>query len=624
MSTEKPAQITEDELQAILKEDYIRSSGAMFIGETVADYRKRKEEEWDRMNPKKETTEATVTKTETVTNNEEGNKQWKKRVEESEAKRQVDLKRVRQELGLDASPEKPKRNYVEVVIDDDFMRKNLMPNGGLRMKKGEATWKGEVNLMKYVISENLSPEYRQIALDKIKKMEAGQEKTYAHESQHIQNRENGLTPHLSAKSLREYLAFRVLDEMSAFANGELDGQEMSAENILQALRAAEKDITDSYYGETFSGDADWYMSQHGKEPGALDRKIDQERYHKIVSQYFRIKGQNVISILQKNGRISEYAEITNRLIIKLDSLLETKKTTQGQEANSVMESTGNTEKVENKEKKGEEKLLEKFDELVAEKLEKFQRENPERRIAYVSIKKMLDDMRQRKSKAEITGWVIDVINHKKRNANYPPDQQYEGAWDVATNEGSLSNKIENNWVYRGNFSTSEKKTVTRGSLNVVVSEDFVREIDSLIRRGILDANYKFGEPGTMAQASDRHDAVTVYFLTEPTPEAMESLSRIADKYYRGDDLLGKKISKGFYMSEVGSVSDTHAKEFIQQIKTIDAELSGSVANFLTSRKNGKERVAMSEAQFYSIKETLDLFGIKVEYKPESGFVVVKV
>jgi hypothetical protein len=324
MSTEKPAQITEDELQAILKEDYIRSSGAMFIGETVADYRKRKEEEWDRMNPKKETTEATVTKTETVTNNEEGNKQWKKRVEESEAKRQVDLKRVRQELGLDASPEKPKRNYVEVVIDDDFMRKNLMPNGGLRMKKGEATWKGEVNLMKYVISENLSPEYRQIALDKIKKMEAGQEKTYAHESQHIQNRENGLTPHLSAKSLREYLAFRVLDEMSAFANGELDGQEMSAENILQALRAAEKDITDSYYGETFSGDADWYMSQHGKEPGALDRKIDQERYHKIVSQYFRIKGQNVISILQKNGRISEYAEITNRLIIKLDSLLETK------------------------------------------------------------------------------------------------------------------------------------------------------------------------------------------------------------------------------------------------------------------------------------------------------------
>ena len=621
MSTEKPAQMTEGELQSILKEDYIRSSGAMLIGETVADYRKRKEEEWDRMHPKKETVEVTepVVDESESTPNEEVEEEERKRAEASEVKRQVDLKRVRQELGLDTSPEKPKRNYVEVVIDDDFMRKNLMPDGGLRMKKGEATWKGEVNLMKYVISENLSPEYRQIALDKIKKMEAGQEKTYAHESQHIQNRENGLTPHLSAKSLREYLAFRVLDEMSAFANGELNNQEMSAENILQALRAAEKDITDSYYGETFSGDADWYMSQHGKEPGALDRKIDQERYHKIVSQYFRIKGQNVISILQKNGRISEYAEITNRLIIKLDSLLETKKATQGQEANSGMESTGNTEGIENKEKSGEEKLLEKFDEFAQKKLDKL-KEDKDRVTTYLGLQKLFQEMRQSDSREKITKYVLDETYSQKRKAEYTFDPNYEKAWNLATTDNSLPRKEEDNWIYRGNFTSKERKTVTRGSLNITVTEDAVRDLDSLIKRGIIDANYKFGQPGVQTEAMSRHDAVTVYFLTEPSPEAVKALSEVADKYYRGDDLLGKKISKGFYVSEFGSVSDTQAKELAQKIDELDPEAGRAVKDFLTGQKG---RVAMSEAQFYSVKETLGLLGINIEYSLRTGFKIEK-
>lgn len=255
---------------------------------------------------------------------------------------QDDLKKVRQELGLDTppeqartvnairtesseSPKKPPINYIEVVIDDDYMRKNLMPNGGLRMRSGQANWKGEVDLMKYVISETLSPEYRQVATEKIEKFKAGQEKTYKHESHHIQNRENELTPHLAAKNLREFLAFRVLDEMSAFTTGELDNQDMTAENILRSLRTAEQRIIDSYYGQPFSDDASWYMSQHGNEPEVLSRKIDQERYHKIMRQYFKINGQDALSILQKDKRMAEFSEITNRLIIKLDSLLEARK-----------------------------------------------------------------------------------------------------------------------------------------------------------------------------------------------------------------------------------------------------------------------------------------------------------
>jgi hypothetical protein len=223
----------------------------------------------------------------------------------------------------------PKINYIEVVIDDDYMRKNLMPNGGLRMTGGQANWNGEVNLMRYVISKDLSPEYLKIATEKIERQKVGQENVYQHESHHIQNRENELTPHLAAKNLREYLAFRVLDEMSAFMAGELSNMDMTAENILQALRRAEQSITDSYYSEPFSADANWYMSQHGKEPEALSRKIDQERYHKIMRQYFRINGQDIFSVLQKGNKMSEFTEIINRLIIKLDSLLDTMKASTG-------------------------------------------------------------------------------------------------------------------------------------------------------------------------------------------------------------------------------------------------------------------------------------------------------
>lgn len=146
----------------------------------------------------------------------------------------------------------------------------------------------------------------------------------------------------------------------------------------------------------------------------------------------------------------------------------------------------------------------------------------------------------------------------------------------------------------------------------------------LIQRGVIDANCKFGEPGMGSEASERHDAVTLYFLETPTPEAMKALSDIARRYYRGDDLIGKKIAEGFFMSEVGSVSDTHAKNLIQQLRAKDQELSLAVESFLKSidHTTGKERITLSEAQFYAVKETLNVFGVDMKYDPDNGFEIV--
>ena len=217
----------------------------------------------------------------------------------------------------------PPINYVEVVIDDEFMQKNLVSSGGLRLKGGQANWNGEVDLMRYRISENLSPDYRKIAVEKIEKFNAGQEKTYQHESHHIRNRENGLTPHMAAKNLREFLTFRVLDELSAFANGELYNQDLTPEHILTALEKAKQDIDNSYYGEPFASDAKWYMSQHGNNPEASSRQINQERYHQIMRHYFKIKGKDVLNILSESGKMPEFTKTVNELILKLDEIMST-------------------------------------------------------------------------------------------------------------------------------------------------------------------------------------------------------------------------------------------------------------------------------------------------------------
>lgn len=226
--------------------------------------------------------------------------------------------------------ENPPIVYQEIVIDDAYMEANLVQAGdktGLRMWGGQANWNGEVQINKYLVSENLSAQYRQIAAEKIEKYNAGLEKTYQHEAKHIRNRESGLTPHVIAESLREFLTFRILDEMSAFATGELYNQKLTAETILQALRIAEQAVSSEYYGSPFKVDAIWYMSQNGSEPESLAREIDTERYHKVLRHYFNINGQDIFAILQNENKMPEFTSIINNLIVKLDQILTTMNTT---------------------------------------------------------------------------------------------------------------------------------------------------------------------------------------------------------------------------------------------------------------------------------------------------------
>lgn len=220
------------------------------------------------------------------------------------------------------SSEKVPIKYVDIVIDDDYMKSNLMTNGGLRMKGGYANWDGEVVLVRYSISSELSLEYRQIAIEKIEKNNADQEKLYQHEAHHIKNRENAMAPHESSINLREFLVFRVLDELSAFTTGELYNQDLTADNILKALEKSKQKILDSYYGSVFIGEANWFLSHHSDKTNIFSREIRLDKYHQIMRQYFSTSSYDILDILQRANKIQEFTNIVNGLIMESDKILD--------------------------------------------------------------------------------------------------------------------------------------------------------------------------------------------------------------------------------------------------------------------------------------------------------------
>jgi hypothetical protein len=231
---------------------------------------------------------------------------------------------------------------------------------------------------------------------------------------------------------------------------------------------------------------------------------------------------------------------------------------------------------------------------------------------------------QKNDRGSIAETLAQSFYKQKRTVEYAINPEYQSAWEYATNDTSLPTIAQSGWIYRGNFpKQGETKTENRGSLNITLNTDAVKNLDALIANGTIDANYKFGTPDTPADASERHDAVTIYFLTQPDQKALDALSGIAAEYFRGDELLGRKISDGFALSEIGSVSDQEAMDFVEQLKGMDAVLGSAMQRYLTTANKGKSRIAMSEAAYYAAKDTLASFGIDLSYDAGKGFVLQK-
>jgi len=113
--------------------------------------------------------------------------------------------------------------------------------------------------------------------------------------------------------------------MSAFVTGELYNKDITVDNILQAMKTAEQKIIDSYYGGPFIDESLKYKEQRGNKIGAFSREINQDKYHKVMKQYFKINENDILTLLQKANKMQEFTDIINNLIMKLDPLLESVK-----------------------------------------------------------------------------------------------------------------------------------------------------------------------------------------------------------------------------------------------------------------------------------------------------------
>jgi len=221
--------------------------------------------------------------------------------------------------------------------------------------------------------------------------------------------------------------------------------------------------------------------------------------------------------------------------------------------------------------------------------------------------------------------LISYLYMDLRQAKYQENEdtlrEYDEAFQYANNDNSLPHRVENNWIYRGIFPSRSQglETVTRGSLNVTITPSLIKDLDNLISSGQVKANYKFSSPEG-PDNSKRHDSISLYFLEEPSPEVLDQIRIITGKYVRGNNLIGQKITEGFTLSEVGSISDSQAEDFLKNLSAINPELGNAVNQHITKRDDttGKNRTAMSEGIYYAIKRALECYGIEIDYDKDSG------
>jgi hypothetical protein len=231
---------------------------------------------------------------------------------------------------------------------------------------------------------------------------------------------------------------------------------------------------------------------------------------------------------------------------------------------------------------------------------------------------LLANKKDPEKRAALAQALIGDTYRNFRAADYGIDPQEQQTWELVRQNAQVPVREQNDWMYRGVFPEGGQETVTRGSFNVAVTPELIAALDAYIASGKVAANYKFGAPQTSASPQERHDAISIYFLEQPSEAVLSDLVELTKPYVRGNQLLGTKIAEGFYMSEVGSIKDEHSISLVESLDSVDPAFAKAVRNETTGRDG---RIGMSEAQFYALQKVAEVFGYVVTYDAVEGFSV---
>jgi seryl-tRNA(Sec) selenium transferase len=235
-------------------------------------------------------------------------------------------------------------------------------------------------------------------------------------------------------------------------------------------------------------------------------------------------------------------------------------------------------------------------------------------------KNLLDNIDDPESRKKLASGLFQDVYNRYRIAEYPIDPVEEQTWENALKSTKVGiNNKKSEWMYRGIFPKNGEDTATRGSFNVNVTPELIDSLDEMIASGKIKANYKFGQPGTTASPTERHDSISIYFLEQPSDEALQELAQVIKPYVRGDNLLGRKVEDGFYMSEIGSVETEHIEKFVEELESKDPAFASAVRGYTSPKPGSGTSLKMSEAQYYAVKDVARAFGYTVEYDRNNGF-----
>ena len=207
----------------------------------------------------------------------------------------------------------------------------------------------------------------------------------------------------------------------------------------------------------------------------------------------------------------------------------------------------------------------------------------------------------------------------KYAADYPTPADYQKIIDYALQDEAVKHTTDGDWILRGTLPSDEKPVVATGRLNVNLDRELLRNLDQMIKNGVISGYYELGQIGTVVDATKRNDAISIYFLKEPTKKALDAISALVAERFRGENLPGKKVSNGFYLAEVGYIGKDQTIDFLKKLNQLDPELTAAIDKFLLGSKDK----GMSEMNYFATKSVLDAYGYDLAYGPDKGIEVEK-
>ena len=163
-------------------------------------------------------------------------------------------------------------------------------------------------------------------------------------------------------------------------------------------------------------------------------------------------------------------------------------------------------------------------------------------------------------------------------------------------------KNQNGWHYRIPKNRHSSKSVDRVSVNALADEKLIQSLDDLFASGKVKGYYK--TPDCNINWLERHDPITIYLDEKATPDTLDAIKTVCEKYIRSteDVLSGQKFASGMALQKSPDKHDIEA--ILLQAKNVDPILEKVLRAQFTDTASGK--LITSAGYIDSAKKMIDL------------------